>query len=360
VNELASAITISSAQGIYSVDFIAGLAELDSILRGLDRAFWVVDENVSRLYRSQIPSLDRAPLHLLEATEHEKTLDGVQRVLSSLQSAGGNKKTVIVALGGGIVQDVTALSAKLWFRGVSFIFVPTTLLAMADSCIGAKCAVNFGEFKNQVGTFSAPDRILLCDAFLKSLADEDVISGYGEILKLAIIESETAVASLREAVAREGFRGQSTREAIRRSLLTKRRFIEIDEFDQGVRRILNYGHTFGHALENVSRHTVPHGIAVLKGIDIANYTAYRLGLAPRAFFDDVHALIVEWLAHTTAIDIDPRALLTAMSRDKKAIGGSVSLILPSGFGDVNIHEVPLDLRLQGIVADYNGTVGPGR
>jgi 3-dehydroquinate synthase len=258
----------------------------------------------------------------------------------------------VVALGGGIVQDVATLSAHLWYRGIPYVYVPTTLLAMADSCIGAKSAVNLGTFKNQLGAFQSPKRVLVCERFIDTLADDDVRSGYGEILKLAIIDSAAAFARVRDDVKAGGFRGPSLAGHVRASLETKRSIIEVDEYEQGVRRILNYGHTFGHALEAVTENGVPHGVAVAWGVDIANFVASRLGLLRRAVYDEVHTFIARCFAVRPERTYDAAAVVAAMRHDKKAVAGTVALILAHALGDVRVVPTALDARLEALVADY--------
>jgi 3-dehydroquinate synthase len=345
-------LTIASSQGDYAVEPFADVASLAAAVAAIPNPFVIVDERVAALYATAFAPLERLPRHVMPATETEKTLHGVERALLALQAARGDKRTTVVAIGGGIVQDVATLSAHLWYRGVPYVYVPTTLLAMADSCIGAKCAVNLGAFKNQLGTFQSPQRVLMCERFADTLAADDVRSGYGEIVKLAIIDSAAAFARLRDDVTAHGFGGAALGAHVRASLETKRRIIEIDEHERDLRRILNYGHTFGHALESVTENAVPHGLAVAWGVDVANFTAWRLGLLDRAVYDDVHAFIARAFAFRPARAYDAASLAAAMKRDKKAAAGSVALILPHALGDVRVVPTPLDAKLEAVIADY--------
>jgi 3-dehydroquinate synthase len=347
-----ASLPIASSQGDYVVEPFADIASLAAAVASLPAPFVIVDERVSSLYDDAFAAFAHAPRHLLTATEAEKTLRGVERALLALQAAGGNKRTTIVAIGGGITQDVATLSAHLWYRGVPYVYVPTTLLAMADSCIGAKCAVNLGAFKNQVGTFAAPQRVLVCERFVDTLAEDDVRSGYGEIVKLAIIDSAATFAKVRADVTARGFRGASLSAHVRASLEVKRRIIELDEHERDLRRILNFGHTFAHALEAVTNNAVPHGIAVAWGIDVANFVAWRRGLLARAVYDEVHAFIAECFAFHTARPYDAPALLAAMRRDKKAAAGSVALILAHALGDVRVDPTALDAALEADILEY--------
>jgi 3-dehydroquinate synthase len=345
-------LTIASSQGDYVVEPFADVGALAAAVAAISNPFVIVDERIAALYGDAFAPFAGAPRHVMPATESEKTLHGVERALLALQAARGDKRTTVVAIGGGIVQDVATLSAHLWYRGVPYVYVPTTLLAMADSCIGAKSAVNLGAFKNQLGTFQSPRRVLVCERFVDTLAPDDVRSGYGEMIKLAIIDSAAAFARLRDDVTAGGFGGPRLAAHVRASLETKRRIIEIDEYERDLRRILNYGHTFGHALEAVTENAVPHGLAVAWGVDVANFVASRLRLLDRAVYDDVHAFVARCFAFRPARGYDAASIVTAMRRDKKAAAGTVALVLAHALGDVRVVPTPLDARLEALIADY--------
>lgn len=343
---------VASAQGDYVVEPFAGIVALAGALAELRHPFMIVDERVWALYERELAPSAAIPRHVMPATEAEKTLYGVERALLALQGARGDKRTTVVAIGGGIVQDVATLGAHLWYRGVPYVYVPTTLLAMADSCIGAKCAVNLGAFKNQIGTFQSPQRVLVCERFIETLSEDDVRSGYGEIVKLAIIDSAAAFERVRDDVDDGGFRGPARSAHVWASLETKRRIIEIDEHERGPRRILNYGHTFGHALEAVTKNAVPHGLAVAWGVDVANFVAVRRGVLAASVYDAVHAFLGRRFAYAVGAPYDAAAIVAAMSRDKKAAAGSVDLILAHGFGDVRVVPVSLGAQLEADIARY--------
>jgi 3-dehydroquinate synthase len=351
----AAPLTIASSQGDYAVEPFADVPALAAAVAAVPQPFVIVDERVAALYGNAFAPFASAPRYALRAVESEKTLSGVERALLALQAAGGDKRTTVVAIGGGIVQDVATLAAHLWYRGVPYVYVPTTLLAMADSCIGAKCAVNLGAFKNQIGTFQSPRRVLVCERFVDTLEPDDVRSGYGEIVKLAIIDSAAAFARLRDDVTAGGFAGAQLAAHVRASLATKRRIIELDEHERDLRRILNYGHTFAHALESVTDNAVPHGLAVSWGVDVANFAALRLGLLPRDAYDAVHAFVARCFAYRPERRYDAGALFAAMKRDKKAAAGTVALILAHGLGDVRIVPTPLDAGLEALIAEYVAT-----
>lgn len=349
--DVSSVMTVKSAQGNYSVEGFRQIEDVVAAVGAIRGAFVIIDRNVSELYARALKELGH-PFHRMVATEEEKTIAGVERALLAMQSAGCDRTTTVVGVGGGIVQDVSTLAAHLWYRGVAFAYVPTTLLSMADSCIGAKSAVNLGNFKNQIGTFQSPKRVLLCERFAETLTDDDIRSGYGEIVKLAIIGSREAYTSIRRDVEQEGFRGPILPTHIRTSLEIKRHVIEIDEYERDERKTLNYGHTFGHALESVTENRVPHGLAVAWGVDVANYIASRRGLLDEREYVDIHDFLRGHFAFAPNCDYDAASLINAMRRDKKAAAGRVTLILPAAVGDVRLHPTTLDSELEGLLESY--------
>jgi 3-dehydroquinate synthase len=346
------AFSVASAQGRYRVEPYGRTGDLFAEIGRIEHAVLVADERIVELYAASFGTLGGVPVHRFAATEREKTLAGVERALLAMQGAGANKKTVVVGVGGGIVQDVAALASHLWYRGVEFVFVPTTLLAMADSCIGAKSAVNLGAFKNQVGTFHAPSRVLVCPAFVDTLHDDDVRSGYGEIVKLAVIDSAQRFFAVRDDIEGTGLRGPHLGRTIRASLETKRRIIEIDEYERDLRRILNYGHTFGHALESVTGNGVPHGIAVAWGVDVANFIAMRRKHFDEAAYAEVHRFLKSIFSMKLTTAYDAPRLIAAMRRDKKAYDGTINMILPFALGDVRVVPAAIDAELEAHIADY--------
>ena len=345
-------LTIASAQGNYTVEQFEAIDALVDCIATIPNAFIVADERIVSLYGAAFARLDRIPLHTMPATESEKTLIGVEKGLLALQASGGSKHTTVVGIGGGIIQDVSTLVAHLWYRGVDFVFVPTTLLAMADSCIGAKTAVNLGSFKNQVGTFQSPKRVLMCERFVDTLDDDAIRSGYGEIVKLAIVESADAFAEVRADLERDGFRGPALTKHVRMSLETKARVIEIDEYEVNLRKTLNFGHTFGHALESVVDNDVPHGLAVAWGVDVASYVSAKLGKFDPEQYAYVHAFLKQTFARGVDRSYDAPSLIAAMKRDKKAAAGSVSLILPHAIGQLEIVPTAIGKELEALIAGY--------
>lgn len=349
---LATDMVIRSGQGDYAVENLSSLAAVGRAIGAIDRAHVFIDERVAALYPALLEEIEPTRVYRAPATEEEKTLAGVERLARFLQETNAAKNSTLVVIGGGIIQDIGAFAAHVYFRSIPYVLVPTTLLSMADSCIGAKTGVNLGAFKNQLGFFQSPSRVLAWPGFLATLEPDDVRSGFGEILKLAIIGGSQTYARFRERVRKSGFGLDGIDETIFRSLGIKQRIIEEDEYEKNLRKILNYGHTFGHALEGVTDHEVPHGLAVAWGVDVADYVAMRTGLLARETFEDVHDFIAEHFALTLRRSVTASDLVAKMRRDKKASGNSVLLVLPAGIGDLRLVPTPVDERLETLIADY--------
>jgi 3-dehydroquinate synthase len=183
-------LLIHSKQDDYQVEFIDNLKDIVDKLLSIPLSVLLIDRNVANLYQAEIhPLLSNIPTLILDATEEEKTLVGVQKILDFFQDCNCNKQSKVIAIGGGIIQDLAAFSCHLYYRGLKWFFIPTTLLSMTDSCIGAKCGINFNNFKNQLGAFHSPAQIFVSSQFLNTLSDLDIQSGYGEILKLFLTGS---------------------------------------------------------------------------------------------------------------------------------------------------------------------------
>jgi 3-dehydroquinate synthase len=347
-----ASLLIRAGQGDYPVEFLDDVESVAARVATYADRVVVMDRKVAALYPALHAALQSAPVVLVDATEDDKSLRGVEKVLDFVQRHNGAKRTVLVAVGGGIVQDIVTVAAHLYYRGIRWMYVPTTLLSMADSCIGAKGAVNLNAFKNQIGTFHAPASVLLWPGFMNTLEQRDIRSGYGEILKLHVIGSEALFEALAASLARDGMTGASRLRHVRDSLAVKQAVIEEDEYELDRRRILNYGHTFGHALEAVTEHEVAHGLAVVWGMDVANHIAVRLGVLSAADARRIRAVIDQHFRFPLSHPVTAAELFAAARRDKKASADTINLALPEGLGRMRIVSHPLDAALEGMVAEY--------
>ncbi|MDD5240747.1 MAG: hypothetical protein PHG47_03375 [Sulfuricella sp.] len=331
-------LSIQSHSGPYSVAFDdLLLTEPARLLDG--QPHFLVDANVARLYADHLrPILDNHRTLVIEATEENKSIDRIIPVIERLVENKIRRDHTLIAIGGGIIQDITCFIASTLLRGVPWKFVPTTLLAQADSCIGSKSSVNLGATKNILGTFNPPREIFICTEFINTLESKDIFSGIGEILKVHAIDGMAAFDRL-SADYDSLFTSRATLlRYIREALLIKQRFIEEDEFDKGIRNIFNYGHSFGHAIESATEFGVPHGIAVAIGMDMANRIAVLRGLLPESHYNRMHPVIRKNYAAFASINIPVEAMLDALMKDKKNTATELVLIFPVG-DEANIERV---------------------
>ena len=347
-------LPIHSGQGDYEVTFPPNVADLVTAMLAVPRAIVVIDQNVASTYAAVLePLLSSRPSLLVSATEEEKTPLGVTRVWEFFQRSNATKQSNVLVIGGGIVQDICQFSAHNYYRGLRWHYAPSTLLGQADSCIGAKCGINLGAFKNQLGVFHSPAHVWICLPFLETLSDVELCSGYGEIVKLHLTRSGPEIfRELANAVNTDGWRNESLAKFIRQSLEVKRGVIEEDEYEGDIRRILNYGHTFGHALEAITQHCIPHGIAVAWGMDLINFLAWRRQLIDESHFQEVHVFLARHFAWKLPSGFSVDELIDGTRRDKKVADGKVNLVLPDRIGGLRIVPTAYDDALVSDVGDY--------
>jgi 3-dehydroquinate synthase len=301
-----STITVPSSIHSYTIEFVDTLSSVEDLMRE-PNTISVIDSTVATLY----PRLSNGIV--IEATEKAKTLQGAESLLDMLATKKANVKTKLVAVGGGIIQDLVGFCASVYARGIEYSLVPTTLLAQGDSCVGGKTSINLNHKKNLVGTFYPPAKILIYPEFLKTLSKTDYISGLGELYKFSILQGTTKTFDSKGDILKMIYEALS----YKISILTK------DEFDKGDRRFLNYGHTFGHALESTSHNEIPHGLAVILGSMIASRVANELGYdAPDYYITLAKGinLIRESNLKLKAKWFDLENLLEAVKSDKKSTG----------------------------------------
>jgi 3-dehydroquinate synthase len=255
---------IKSSTNTYQVTVGTGLVNDASLKK--DHAIHVVDSGVLKLW----PILESKRCIAIEAVEEAKTLDTVAHVIEQLRTLGANRNTHLVAVGGGIIQDIATFAASTYMRGIEWTYFPTTLLGMVDSCIGGKSSINVGQYKNIAGNFYPPKAILIDPDFCNTLSHTDRIAGLCEAVKICFADQDEAYDNYLALIdPRKLPDSVLLANTIELSLRTKKTFIEEDEFDQGIRLLLNFGHTFGHALEAASHFEITHGVAVGLGMLVA-------------------------------------------------------------------------------------------
>jgi len=284
----------------------------------------LVDENVQRLYNITHPNMI-----IIKAVEENKSIDTVLYVCEQLLRFEFDKGNRLIAIGGGIIQDIAAFTAKIYKRGIDWIYYPTTLLSQADSCIGGKTALNFKDAKNQLALFSAPIKVIIDTRFLTTLTQQDIVSGYGEIVKLFVVGGQYYVDNIDTL---------DIETAIFHSLMIKKAIIEHDEFERGDRKSLNYGHSFGHVIEPLTNYEIPHGEAVLLGIEIIN----RL-------FDNnptITRLVSKFTSLDKIKDLNIHELVYNLKNDKKVKNGVITLIRVPSPGTTIFEPTTIDEKLE--------------
>lgn len=297
----------------------------------------ITDENVRRHYLDQFP-----PFEVIEIGTGEdiKTLDTVQEIYGKLMKLETDRSCFIVGVGGGIVCDITGFVASTYLRGVRFGFVSSTLLCQVDASVGGKNGVNLGGYKNMVGVFNQPE-FVICDLnLLKSLPEREILCGLAEVVKHAVI-GDADLYSYLEDNYREALdlNANVMEKLVYDSVQIKSSVVSRDEKEKGERRKLNFGHTFGHAIEKTAG--IPHGQAVSLGMMVASALSVRRGHLPEKDLERIERLLKN-LKLPTRVRLDGKTVLGALRKDKKREGESINFVLLHGIGNAVVEEIPLE------------------
>jgi 3-dehydroquinate synthase len=316
------------------VDLCAGLPSTN---HAEATTFALLDAALLPAHAARLAGLERRVL--LEGGEAAKTIVHLERVLRELAAAGLQRRDRLLVCGGGSLGDLGGLAAALYLRGIELAFAPTTLLAMVDSSVGGKTAIDLPEGKNLVGAIHPARDVVIDLAFLATLPESEYRSGLGEVLKIAIGRSAQLFELLEtERAAIAARRPEVLGQVIAAALRAKIELVESDLHERGPRRLLNLGHTLGHALEAAAQFTLPHGHAVARGLHFAIDLAERRGaLAPVAAARCRRLLSAYGFV---ADPLPPRArLLPFLRRDKKASGEAITFVLPTAIGESAVQII---------------------
>lgn len=316
--EVSNKITIKSHPYDYDVVFERFINKFS------DNEVVLVDAKVAKLY-----DINHKKLVSIDATEENKTMDTVLFVCDKLLEYGFDKGNTLIVIGGGIIQDIGAYVGKTFKRGIKWVYVPTTLLSQCDSCIGGKTALNFRKYKNQLALFSAPSKVIIDTSFLKTLPKTEITSGYGEIVKLFLTGGDYYINNL------NNFDLDS---AIFHSLSIKKAVIEYDEFENCERKSLNYGHSFGHAIESLTNYEITHGESVILGIEIINKLFTKS--------EEITSLTSKYISLDRIKHINVNKLIYALKTDKKVKDGIISFVVVDEPGNTLFLETKIDDKLE--------------
>jgi len=313
----------------------------------------IIDEKIKDLYSSITAAIPETNLLIdIVAHEKQKSYEGLIPIINKLISGGFRKNHRLIGVGGGITQDITAFIASIMYRGVEWIFFPTTLLSQGDSCIGSKTSINFGEYKNQVGGFYPPNRIYIDLNFLDSLSPADLQSGLGEMSHYFVVAGENDFREYKRNYKSALSDKTILKNMIAKSLAIKKIYIEIDEFDYNERQVFNYGHSFGHAIESLTDYSVPHGIAVSFGMDMANFISVKMKLLESYIRLDIRELLEKIWQGYNIKDLDVEKFCSVLAKDKKNVGNELRLILCKGYGKAFKTPVKNDETLRNWLGEY--------
>jgi 3-dehydroquinate synthase len=347
-------LVIKSLQGDYSVVFEEKITNAVELAQTLNSdCYLLIDAKVWDLYKSSMTQLDRFPRKLIEVTEANKSLEIVGQISEWLVQEGATKSSLIIAIGGGMVQDLATFTAHIYYRGIDWVYLPTTLLSQSDSCIGAKCGLNLLQYKNQLGVIHSPSMVIICTKFLESLEDLDYSSGYGEILKLSLTGELEFYEDFKLHLAEKGFERAEVYSLIIQSLRAKQKVIQQDEYESDLRRILNYGHSFGHVLESLTENSIPHGAAIVFGMDLMNYLGVQWGITDENFSREFSALLRRYFfEYKIPKKITAELLVSSLRTDKKMSNGKMNFAVAKVPGEIVIHSSSLDEHLTKLVENY--------
>ncbi len=347
-----TSLTIKSSIRDYTVNFVDDFSiplakELGS------GSFFIIDSNVYKLYfENNIFDKSAKNFLIIKASELNKSIDKCKEIVEILVEKKIRHNQRMVAIGGGIIQDITSFTASIYLRGIEWSFFPTTLLAQADSCIGGKTSINLGTLKNIVGNFNPPVKIYLDIDFLATLSKEDIKSGIGEILHFYYYSNSPYIKEIANTYEDLIINPKSLLKFINESLKIKKTVIETDEFDKSERNKFNYGHTFGHAIETSSNYVIKHGQAVTVGMDIANYISYYLGLIDLDEYNRMKHNIefnfpdYKW----SSFDVD--IFINSLLSDKKNEGEKLGCILTKGPGCLVKKFLTFDEEFKNVMNKY--------
>lgn len=328
-------------------DILIGRGVVDSLTDFVDgenfskSALIITDSNVEPLYAKRVTSLlegagKKAAIHTIPAGEGSKTLAMAEEIFTTAIEAGLDRKSLIVALGGGVVGDIAGFIAATYMRGVPFVGIPTSLLADVDSSVGGKVAVNHALGKNMIGAFYQPKRVFIDTDFLATLPSRELYTGLGEIIKHGVIQDENLFSFIEENAEKIlGMDPKALEHLILRSCAIKGAVVTEDEREKGLRQILNFGHTIGHAIEEeTGYHRYNHGEAVAIGMIGAAFVSRELHLTDDETVTRLINLIERMNLPTRAEGCTVDGVFSAIFHDKKAVSGRVNWVLMEKIGKV--------------------------
>ena len=345
---------------IYIEDSFGALVDALEPFALADRKVCIVtDSNVNPLYGAEVEDMIGAisgecVRYVFPAGEESKTLDTVKEIYKFLIGNHFNRKDLLIALGGGVVGDLTGYTAATYLRGIEFIQIPTTLLSQADSSIGGKTGVDFDGYKNMVGAFYMPKLVYMNIATLQSLSDRQFYSGFAEVMKSALIKDgnfyEWLIDQMYEICERDV---ETLSEMVERSCIIKKLVVEKDPLEKGDRALLNFGHTIGHAIEKYMNFTMTHGECVALGCVAAAFISWKKNWLSMEEYYEIRDMFVPFYLPISIDNLDIEKVLQLTKSDKKAENGYIKFILLKKVGKALIDKTVTDDEIREALQELN-------
>ena len=308
-----------------------------------DKLFVLTDEHTDpKCYPliSAVPAIQKAKRVVIPANDSNKSIENLVRVWKFLTTNGATRHSLLINLGGGMITDLGGFAAATFKRGIAYINIPTTLLGTVDASVGGKTGINFEGYKNEIGAFYPALHIIISTEFLNTLTQKDILSGYAEMIKHALLDSES-IWNKTVNFNLETIDYDVLNDLVMESVLIKQRIVEKDPYEKNIRKALNLGHTIGHAFESFALDNdepVPHGFAIAWGLVAELYLSYKLCNFPKEVLDRVTQFIQHYYGTFSFNKKDYNTLYQFMIHDKKNIGDTINFTLLANIGDIQINQ----------------------
>lgn len=344
---------------VYTKDFALLADELEALDTSERKIAVIADSNTQKLFGTQVMEelakcCKKVIMYAFPAGEKSKTLDTVKNIYKELIEAKFDRRDMLVALGGGVVGDITGYTAATYLRGIDFIQIPTTLLAQADSSIGGKTGVDFDGYKNMVGAFYMPRLVYMNVSTLKELDERQYYAGFAEVMKSALIKDalfyEWLLDHMYEIHDREL---EVLEEMVERSCTVKKLVVEKDPTEKGDRALLNFGHTIGHAIEKKQNFEMLHGECVALGMVAAAYLSWKHNWLSMEEYYEVRDMLVPFNLPISIDNLDTRAILELTKSDKKMEAGQIKFVLLKKVGKAVIDKTVTDEEILNALEEIN-------
>lgn len=308
-----------------------------------DKLFILTDEHTDKLcypFIESISEINKAKRVVLPANDSNKTLENLTQVWKFLTNNGATRHSLLVNLGGGMITDLGGFAAATYKRGIAYINIPTTLLGSVDASVGGKTGINFGGYKNEIGAFHNALHVIISAAFLHTLSQKDILSGYAEMIKHGLLDSKE-IWDRTINFDLQSINYTILNDLVMESVLIKQRIVEQDPYEKNIRKALNLGHTIGHAFESFALkngHPIPHGYAIAYGLVAELFLSHKLCNFPQSTLNQVIEFVKQNYGQFSIQREDFTSLFQYMIHDKKNEGDTINFTLLSDIGEIKINQ----------------------